>query len=145
MSDSGQGARKMAVDDERTAVVAGALNSFITIAERSSAEIKRQAEEVQRGAAAVVDATSKLQQRVDGIDSTIEKAINRNLSESVTNASKVITKALVSANGTAGRAAEQLNQAAGEVAQKLLWAGAVGGLFGGVAGGFAVFFAMRLL
>ncbi|MFZ4823961.1 MULTISPECIES: hypothetical protein [Pseudomonas] len=135
----------MAVDDERTAVVAGALNSFITIAERSSAEIKRQAEEVQRGAAAVVDATSKLQQRVDGIDSTIEKAINRNLSESVTNASKVITKALVSANGTAGRAAEQLNQAAGEVAQKLLWAGAVGGLFGGVAGGFAVFFAMRLL
>jgi hypothetical protein len=135
----------MAVDDERTAVVAGALNSFINIAERSSVEIKRQAEAVQRGAAAVVDATSKLQQRVDGIDSTIEKAINRNLSESVTNASKVIVKALEAANGTAGRAAKQLNQAAGEVAQKLLWVGIIGGLFGGIAGGLAVFFAMRLL
>lgn len=145
MSDSGQGARKVAVDDERTAVVAGALNSFITIAERSSAEIKRQAEDVQRGASAVADATAKLQQRVDGIDNTIEKAINRNLLESVTNASKVIVKALESANGTAGRAAKQLNQAADEVSGKLFWAGAIGGLFGGIAGGLAVFFALRLL
>ncbi|HEP8866446.1 hypothetical protein ACO0TC_19165 [Pseudomonas aeruginosa] len=135
----------MAVTDERAIVVADALNSFITIAENSGAEIKRQADEVKRGAAAVADATSKLQQRVDGIDSTVEKAIDRNLSESVTHASKVITKALESANGAAGRAAKQLNQAAGEVAEKLFWAGAIGGLLGGVAGGLAVFFAMRLL
>lgn len=145
MPDSGQGVRKVAVDDERTAVVASALNSFITIAERNSAEIKWQAEEVQRGAAAVVDATSKLQQQVDGVDGTIEKAINRNLSESVTNASKVIVKALESANGTAGRAAEQLNQAAGKVSEKLFWAGAIGGLLGGIVGGLAVLFVMRLL
>lgn len=135
----------MAVDDERTAVVASALNSFITIAERSSGEIQRQSEDVQRGAAAVAAATSKLQQRVDGIDSTIEKVISRNLSDSVTNASKVIVTALESANGTAGRAAKQLSQAANEVSGKLFWAGAVGGLFGGIAGGLAVFFALRLL
>jgi hypothetical protein len=137
--------RKVAVDDERTEMVASALNSFITIAERSGAEIKRQAEDVQRGAAAVTAATSKLQQRVDGIDSTIEKVISRNLSDSVTNASKVIAAALESANGTAGRAAKQLSQAANKVSYKLFLAGAVGGLFGGIVGGLAVFFALRLL
>jgi len=135
----------MAVDDERTAVVASALNSFITIAERSSAEIQSQAEGVKRGAAAVATAASKLQQQVEGVDSTIEKVISRNLSDSVTNASKVIVKALESANGTAERAANQLSQAAHEVSGKLFWAGAVGGLFGGIVGGFAVFFALRLL
>lgn len=135
----------MAVDDKRTEVVANALNSFITIAERSGAEIKRQAEDVQRGAAAVTAETLKLQHRVDGIDSTIEKVISRNLSDSVTNASKVIAGALESANGTAGRAAKQLSQAANEVSYKLFWAGAVGGLFGGIAGGLAVFFTLRLL
>lgn len=135
----------MALNDERTAVVANALNSFITIAEKSSAEIKHQTEDVKRGAAAVAAATSELQQRVDGIDITIERGINRNLSDSITNASKVIVNALESANGTAGRAAKQLSQAATEVSVKLFWAGAVGGLIGGVTGGFAVFFALKQL
>lgn len=135
---------KVAIDDERAAVVASALNSFIKIAEESSAEIKRQAEGIQRGADRVATASSKLQQQVDGIDSTIQKAISRNLSDSVTNASKVIVAALESANGTAGRVAKQLSQAADDVSGKLFWAGAVGGLFGGIVGGLAVFFALRL-
>lgn len=139
MFSSGQEVRKVVVDDERTAMVTSALNSFITIAERSSAEIQRQAEDVQQGAAAVAAATSTLQQRVEGIDRTIETVISRNLSESVTNASKVIVTALESANGTAGRAAKQLSQAAIEVSGKLFWSGAVGGLFGGIVGGLAVF------
>ncbi|WP_165677916.1 hypothetical protein [Metapseudomonas otitidis] len=134
----------MAIDDERAAVVASALNSFIKIAEESSAEIKRQAEGIQRGTDRVATASSKLQQQVDGIDSTIQKVISRNLSDSVTNASKVIVAALESANGTAGRVAKQLSQAADEVSGKLFWAGAVGGLFGGIVGGLAVFFALRL-
>lgn len=145
MSDLGRAERKVAVTDERAIVVADALNSFITIAENSGAEIKRQADEVKRGAAAVVEATAKLQRRVDGIDSTIEKAIDRNLSESVTHASQIMTKALASANATAGRAAEQLDQAADAVVGKLFWASVIGGVVGGLAGGGAVFLAMKLL
>lgn len=134
----------MAENDKTASYIADALNSFITIAEDSSADIKRQAQEVQRSAALVLEATSKLQQRVDGVDNTIERAINRNLSESVTKAAQAITKALDSANVTAGRAAKQLNEAAEEVANKVLWAGALGGGVGAIAGAAVVLFVLKL-